>query len=154
MEDGEKVNDSNCDMEVDAAYSGLENPRFQKINDPGFDWSLSGFNITDLLKVGKRQKSRSQCEESYEVTESDEAVKNALEEMGLDLMASTEAYDQKLFGNPNSSGLWISYMAFFLGQKSWPVKKRYENAKAVAERALESINCKSVQIFYLFAIIR
>lgn len=47
---------------------------------------------------------------------------------------STEDYERLVLGSPNSSYLWIRYMAFLLGMAE------VVKARAVAERALKTID--------------
>lgn len=128
------------------------------LKDPGFDWTLKGYQLTDLLNVAKRPDS-DMLEDHYLEADCSPAMQHdtdmvkALESIGLEPMETGEAYDQQLARNPNSSKLWISYIAFFLGQKAWSSKKRYENSKVIAERAIKAIDSRFVSnrfdIFFL-----
>lgn len=87
-----------------------------------------------LSKASKAQKRRRKDEHERQVRERELA---RVSESGSQ-PESAEDFERLLVGQPNSSMLWIQYMAFLISLGE------IEEARGVAERGLASINYRSV----------
>lgn len=94
-------------------------------------------NVEDIVKdeVGrnrssrdKRDKKRTKQAEELEIRLREEALAR-----GDDVMETAEDYERMVTGEPNSSVMWIRYIAFCVELS------QIEKARTVAERALETI---------------
>ncbi|CAD6188251.1 unnamed protein product [Caenorhabditis auriculariae] len=103
-----------------------------EMEDPGFDWSNSGFRNEDLATVGKLSSQENAMEEKKKAKAKDSAKKENLQEE--DEKMDDEEFAKMLRNDPNSAMLWIRYMSFFLE------KDNLSSARATAERALETIS--------------
>lgn len=80
----------------------------------------------------KREKKRVKDAKEIEIRLREEALAH-----GDDLAETAEDYERLLMGEPNSSALWIRYMAFCIELS------QVEKARAVAERALSTITLEN-----------
>ncbi|MCJ1354910.1 MAG: rRNA biogenesis protein rrp5 [Icmadophila ericetorum] len=111
---------------------GVETTTKKGLNTGGFDWSLSmmdeGANEdspeTDSEEPKLKKKKRKKAEIKIDRTG----------ELDANGPQSVADFERLLMGQPNSSYLWLSYMAFQLELSE------LEKAREIAERAVRSIN--------------
>ncbi|KAI9331206.1 mitochondrial matrix Mmp37-domain-containing protein [Obelidium mucronatum] len=84
-------------------------------------------------RKSKREKKRAKQEEEDRIAQQEQEL---LETKAPD---SAEAFERILMGSPNSSFLWIKFMAFHLQMAE------IQKAREVGERALKSINFRDAQ---------
>jgi rRNA biogenesis protein RRP5 len=87
-----------------------------------------------LTRASKAQKRRQKDEHERQVRERELA---RVSESGSQ-PESAEDFERLVMGEPNSSMLWIQYMAFLISLGE------IEKARGIAERGLETINYRSV----------
>ena len=88
----------------------------------------------DTTKKSKRAKKREKLEREEKIREQEKMI---LENDKLPEMA--DDFERLLLGSPNSSYIWIKYMAFQLHMAE------VEKARQIAERALKTINYREEQ---------
>lgn len=123
--------DSSDDDEDDEMADGPE----AGLDAGGFDWS--GGALDDTAEV-------SDAESDADVTKEKKKTRRKKAEIQVDRTAQMDAngpqsatdFERLLMGQPDSSDLWMQYMAFQL-QVSEPAK-----AREIAERALKTINIR------------
>lgn len=126
VEDESEDEDEASDVEmVDADVKGLE--------AGGFDWSASledgekaDASAADLEALAKKKKARREPQVTVDKTAS----------LDVDGPQTASDYERLLLGQPNSSQLWIAYMAFQMQVSDLAA------ARQVAERAIKTINIK------------
>lgn len=141
----EDVGDMNSDLDIDDAQDGTENTQqdedvpaatngVQGLSTGGFDWTggMSATNDkdaqseTDAESVEPQKKKKRKAEIKVDRT-------GDLDTHGPQSIAD---FERLLLGQPNSSILWLSYMAFQLGLSE------VAKAREIAERALKTINIR------------
>jgi hypothetical protein len=85
---------------------------------------------TEQPPLSTRAKKRAREEHEASVRAAEQA------KLGESAPASADDFERLLLGSPNSSYLWIRYMSFHLQTA------QVEQARAVAERALEKIDLR------------
>lgn len=149
----EEDDDEDEGDEVDADAEDNTRPAVAPLIVPqGFDFGEDGDDVTrshDSAKVmkgdedtdgakdeatrgrsshDKREKKKTKQAEELEIRLREEALAR-----GDDIADTAEDYERMVMGEPNSSAIWIRYMAFCVELS------QMEKARAVAERALETI---------------
>ncbi|KAF2667132.1 nucleic acid-binding protein [Microthyrium microscopicum] len=130
--DNEPVADNEDEEMSDAEPEDAE-PAAQGLATGGFDWSgtindekmaLDESDLETLGEVYKKKKKKAEIQ----VDKTGE-----LDKFGPQAVAD---FERLLLGQPNSSSVWIQYMAFQLGLGE------VDKARAIAERALKTINMR------------
>ncbi|XP_053245269.1 protein RRP5 homolog isoform X1 [Podarcis raffonei] len=130
-------------------------PRLQV--SASFTWE-EGLSVLDTTMLNQREQSSDSEEEDDDVTESTtkkqtkkkkelekQKAEKELSKLEAALMdpsrqpQTADDFDRLLLGNPDSSILWLQYMAFHLQATE------IEKARAVAERALKTISFREEQ---------
>lgn len=115
----------NFDTEADVSGGAVVDMRKHLDNEP------SGMESKDDRKLTKRAKKKLKEKRELEIRA---AEQKRLE--GGQAPDSVDGYEQLVRASPNSSFVWIKYMAFLLSIAD------VEKARAIAERALQTINFK------------
>ncbi|KAJ1553498.1 rRNA biogenesis protein rrp5, partial [Nowakowskiella sp. JEL0078] len=94
---------------------------------------------TAQKKKSRRQKQRVKREEEERITRREKIVSDASGGNGIPVPESADDFDRLLLGSPNSSYMWIQYMAFQLQMAE------IDKSRAIAERALNTISFREEQ---------
>ncbi|KCV69238.1 hypothetical protein H696_04655 [Fonticula alba] len=121
----------------DAADSGLESAEDDTDEEDGED----GASEASSRQKAKRAKQRAKREREQEILAREREL--AAEVSGTGATPRTaDDFDRLLLSSPNSSFLWIKFMAFHLSTA------QIDQARAVAERALSTIDFRQEQEKY------
>merc|ERR1712179_265796 len=82
--------------------------------------------------MGKKEKKELEKLEAKEIERNETQLLTGEEQEP----SSVEDFEKSVLASPNSSLVWIKYMAFYLEKKP----PNYESAKGIAKRALDKIN--------------
>uniref|UniRef100_A0A060TDE1 ARAD1D43010p n=1 Tax=Blastobotrys adeninivorans TaxID=409370 RepID=A0A060TDE1_BLAAD len=103
----------------------------------GFDWTAS---ILDQTKdFGSDSESEDEEPERKRRKKKSKAVEDKTAELSTKLPDSVADYERLLVGSPNSSIIWMNYMAFQLQLSE------VDKAREIGERALKTINFREEQ---------
>lgn len=124
--------DSDDDDDEESSPSGLG------LGTNGFDWTAQ------VLDVAQGEESSDDEDEfdsirSKKKKRSKTIVEDTTGDINADEPQSASDFERLLIGNPNSSLVWMKYMAFQLGLSE------YEKAREIGERALKTINYREEQ---------
>eukprot|EP01105_Mastigella_eilhardi_P011867 TRINITY_DN2728_c0_g1_i3.p1 TRINITY_DN2728_c0_g1~~TRINITY_DN2728_c0_g1_i3.p1 ORF type:complete len:383 (-),score=97.93 TRINITY_DN2728_c0_g1_i3:256-1356(-) len=128
----------------------------------GFDWDDTVVPEQNLIESDDESEAQDKVEDEAQVEGGDSAEKKKsrrskkavkkqreqeiqLKEQEMEKQGppeSADAFDRLLLGSPNSSFLWLKYMAFHLAQAE------IQKARDVAERALKTISFREEQEKY------
>lgn len=131
-------------LAVGGAVSGQE-VFIELVDCPAHSWSLpqtspgSEEQIAHLFFFLPQQKKKSKKERELEKQKAEKEL-SRIEEALMDpgrQPESADDFDRLVLSSPNSSILWLQYMAFHLQATE------IEKARAVAERALKTISFRS-----------
>ena len=128
-DNGDRVEIGETNMQVFKESRGV-----QGLDTGGFDWT-GGMNDPD----DKGTQSENDFEESQSKKKRRRKAEIKVDKTGdLDAKGpqSVADFERLLLGQPNSSYLWLSYMAFVLELNETP------KARGIAERAIQSINIR------------
>ncbi|XP_034255827.1 protein RRP5 homolog [Thrips palmi] len=149
----EQVVDLASDSEDDSSQQTQ-----QTLKNPGFIWDIDPAKFMQVLEPGKQDSSSDEEESDDEKSKKKKRKKSAverreaarLEEERLQKiekelldpnrqLTSCDDFDRMVLANPDSSAVWLQYMAFHLQATE------IEKARAVAQRAIKSISYREEQ---------
>lgn len=138
------VNYNNSDSEVEseledshAKSTNLEKPAEGLSLSAGFDWTAS---ILDQVQVSDESEGEGEDEDFTSTKRSKRQKRQTplVEDKTIDINSrapeSVGDFERLIMGNPNSSVIWMNYMAFQLQLSE------LDKAREIAERALKTIN--------------
>lgn len=106
----------------DMEGSGLE--------DPGVEINKDNEEQNIVDKKRRREKKKAKEERELEIRAAEERL------LGQDIPRNADEFEKLVRSSPNSSFVWIKYMAFMLSMAD------VEKARSIAERALQTINIR------------
>ncbi|KAM7202265.1 hypothetical protein V8F20_004432 [Naviculisporaceae sp. PSN 640] len=125
--------DSDSDSEDEDGDISMAEPEVKGLDVGGFDWSAGSLDVkktavSDLKAIEKEDKKKSRREPNITVDKTAELDVNGPQ--------TSSDYERLLLGQPDSSQLWIAYMAFQMQVSE------LASARKVAERAIKTINIR------------
>lgn len=125
--------DSGSDSEDEDGDVSMAEPEVKGLDVGGFDWSAGSLNVkkavtSDLTVTEKEDKKKSRRELNIIVDKTAELDVNGPQ--------TSSDYERLLLGQPDSSQLWIAYMAFQMQVSE------LASTRKVAERAIKTINIR------------
>ncbi|KAK0621203.1 hypothetical protein B0T17DRAFT_279509 [Bombardia bombarda] len=134
----DNVEDESEDEEDAASDVDMAETEVKGLDAGGFDWSAASLDVKDNVTGIKpaTKKSKAKEEPAVHAERLPHITVDKTAELDIDGPQTISDYERLLLGQPDSSELWIAYMAFQMQVSE------LASARQVAERAIKTINIR------------
>lgn len=139
LDDVESIEDAaeQGDVPSSVAMEGVEDgPDVPALNAGGFDWSAKGLDYVDKRSAEDSEDSDAEEKPKKKKRRKAEITVDRTGDLDANGPQSISDFERLLLGQPDSSQLWIEYMAFQMKLSE------LSKARDVAERAIKTINIR------------